>query len=383
MSSKKREWFLRLATLAGSLFVCLLLLEVTVRLIEPREVARYFFVQPDSVVHHKFIPLAKSRFKTSSFNTHYEINSLGLRDKEYPLKKPAGTTRVLMLGDSFTEGIGVEANETFSKVLEGLLNGEGRTEKYEVINAGVGSYSPLPEYIYLKSAGLKLEPDVVVLNLDLSDTYDDIQYTKLARFDAAGTPLGVSPDPVQPNEGWWARKLFAIKGFLRENTRLYNFITLRISRYVEGTQHEGSNLGDLRWDKYAMLRPNYTYKDQDWHLTHKYILLVRDLLKERSVRFVLTVYPYGMQVSPREFNVGRQFWGFRPDTLYSTQPQDSVEEFCKREDIMVINACPDFRDSSQSQYPMYIDDNGHWTASGQRVFAQILFREMRSRHVLE
>ena len=170
MSSKKREWFLRLATLAGSLFVCLLLLEVTVRLIEPREVARYFFVQPDSVVHHKFIPLAKSRFKTSSFNTHYEINSLGLRDKEYPLKKPAGTTRVLMLGDSFTEGIGVEANETFSKVLEGLLNGEGRTEKYEVINAGVGSYSPLPEYLYLKSAGLKLEPDVVVLNLDLSDT---------------------------------------------------------------------------------------------------------------------------------------------------------------------------------------------------------------------
>jgi hypothetical protein len=382
MASRSREWLLRAVIVFGSLFFCLVLFEGIVRFIEPREVARYFFVQPDSVLHHRFIPNVKSRFKTSSFDTQYDINSFGLRDKEYSIKKPGGSTRILMVGDSFTEGIGVEASETFSKVLEGLLNGAGTNARYEVINAGVGSYSPLPEYLYLKTAGLNLNPDIVVLNLDLSDMYDDLQYTRLARFDTAGLPLGVSPDPVRVDENWWSRKLGTVKNFLRQNTRMYNFITLRIGRYFEGTEHEGRALGDIRWDKYAMLRPNYIYKDQDWSLTRNYILLIRDMLKRQGVRFVLTVYPYGLQVSTREFNVGRQFWGFRPDSLYSTQPQDSVEVFCKREDIEVINACTAFREASQSLYPMYIDDNGHWTATGQRVFAQILFREMQNRHLL-
>ena len=340
---------------------------------------RYFFVQPDSILHHKLIPNAKARFKTSSFDTHYDINSLGLRDREYSIGKPSYATRILMVGDSFTEGIGVEASETFSKVLEGLLNDTGAKTKYEVINAGVGSYSPLPEYLYLKTAGLKLNPDIVVLNLDLSDMYDDIQYTRLARFDADGTPLGVNTEPERPKDNWFLRKLVAVKDFFKHKTRLYNFVWLRVSRYYEGIQHETNGLGDLRLDKYAMLRPNYTLKDQDWSLTYKYILLIRDMLKERGIPFCLTVYPYGLQVSSREFNVGRQFWDFRPDTLYSIQPQEWVEEFCRKEGISVINTCEDFREAARSQYPLYIDDNGHWTAAGQRLFAQILFRELRNR----
>jgi len=33
----------------------------------------------------------------------------------------------------------------------------------------------------------------VILNLDLSDMYDDIDYTKLAVFDASGDPIAVRP----------------------------------------------------------------------------------------------------------------------------------------------------------------------------------------------
>jgi hypothetical protein len=383
MATNIREWFLRIVMLFGSLLFCLVLLEGVVRFIEPREVMRYFFVQADSVLHHKFIPNAKGRFVTNAFDTHYQINSFGLRDEEYAIEKPHGSTRILMVGDSFTEGIGVEADKTFSKIVEGLLNCTGTNSKYEVINAGVGSYSPLPEFLYLKSAGLKLNPDIVVLNLDLSDMYDDIQYTQLARFDPDGIPLGISPEHGQTDGSWFTSKLVEVKDFFKENTRSYNFIKLRISRYNEGIQHEGKAIGDIRLDKYAMLRPDYVRRNQDWVLTHKYILLIRDMLKERGIRFLLTVYPYGMQVSPREFNVGRQFWGFRPDTLYSTEPQKLVEEFCHKEGIPVINACADFRNAAGSQYPLYIDDNGHWTAAGHKVFGQILSRGMQSLGLLK
>ena len=382
MTSRSREWVFRMAAVVGSVLLFVLLLEGILRLIEPREVMRYFFVQSDNVLHHKFIPLAKGRFKTASFDTHYEIDSLGLRDREYPEEKPVGKERILMLGDSFTEGIGVEASETFSKVLEGFLDDSLTRGKYEVINSGVGSYSPLLEYLYLQNGGLKLSPDVVVLNLDLSDMYDDIQYTRLARYGRDSIPVGVSPEPRAQSQGWISRAVEATKDFLRDNTRLYNFLTLRLGRYSEAAQHEGTGMGNLLYDKYAMLRPGYTYREQDWVLTHRYLLLIRDLLKARGVRFCVAVYPYGQQVSPTEFGQGRQFWGFRTDTVYPTQPQQWAEDFCRANGIDVINACEDFRNAARRQSPLYIDDNGHWTAAGHRVFAGVLFQEMKKRGLL-
>ena len=64
-------------------------------------------------------------------------------------KKLPGTRRILMLGDSFTEGDGVEYGETFSARLQAMLDSTVLPERWEVINAGVGSYAPLVEYLYL------------------------------------------------------------------------------------------------------------------------------------------------------------------------------------------------------------------------------------------
>ncbi|MEK7251480.1 MAG: hypothetical protein AAB209_13775, partial [Bacteroidota bacterium] len=68
----------------------------------------------------------------------------------------------------------VFSNETFSKRLEEKLQSQQGAMKFEVINAGVGSYSPLLEYLYLKHYELQFNPDLVILNFDLSDVYDDI-----------------------------------------------------------------------------------------------------------------------------------------------------------------------------------------------------------------
>lgn len=52
------------------------------------------------------------------------INSKGLRDREYPLKKPDNTYRIVSLGCSRTYGYGANNNETYTTVLEQLLNQE-------------------------------------------------------------------------------------------------------------------------------------------------------------------------------------------------------------------------------------------------------------------
>ncbi|MBI5471382.1 MAG: hypothetical protein HY961_03465, partial [Ignavibacteriae bacterium] len=150
---------------------------------------RFFYMQDDSLLHHRFVPNANGRYKTLEFDTDYKLNALGLRDHEYSLQKPPNTFRILMLGDSFTEGDGVMSHETFSKVLEARLRKLPTTMRFEVINAGVPSYSSMLEYLYLKHYGLQLNPDVVMIHFDLSDIYDDIEYAKSARFDENGNPV--------------------------------------------------------------------------------------------------------------------------------------------------------------------------------------------------
>lgn len=372
--SKLREIGKGLILTIVSILVCLGFLEVAVRMLEPKEVMRYFYSEDSDILHHKFKPNASGRYKTTEFDTDYNINSLGLRDKEYSATKPANTFRILMVGDSFTEGDGVLSHETFSKKLEERLQTHGDEMNYEVINAGVGSYSSLLQYLYLKNYGLQLQPDMVILNFDLSDVYDDINYTTLARFDEHGIPVGVSPS--KQAQGMLKGPLAGVKDWVKNNFQLYNFIRIRITPQLEMMKREGDFTGDIRYDKYALLRASYVDADSNWALTHKYLLLTRDLLKANNVDFWMTVYPYGLQIHPQEWKSGREYWQFAQDTVYSTWPQEAVASWAESNGIYCINMCPDFKEKSKSVFPLYLDNNGHWVAAGHQVVADAIYRHL-------
>lgn len=362
----------------ASVLLFLGVLEIAVRILEPREVMRYFFMSPDPVLSHVFIPNATGRYVTTEFDVEYKINSLGLRCKEFELSKPPDTYRILMLGDSFTEGDGVEETETFSHQLQGILDSSVTGRRCQIINAGVGSYSSLLEYLYLTTRGLALQPDLVILNFDLSDVFDDINYTRLARFNSQGVPIAVAPFPEYRAETALGQVLVSIKDFFKDHTRLYNFIRIRVDRYLEGARHEYTNLGDVRYDKYAMLRESvYPPDDSQWGLSYRYLSLIRDTLAARGVGFWMTVYPYGLQISPKEWHSGRQFWGFKRDTVYTTEPQALLQRFGATHGIKVINLCDDFRAAASTTFPLYLEYNGHWRPSGHRVVANALARELR------
>jgi hypothetical protein len=93
--------------------------------------------------------------------TKIKINSDGFRDYKYSVEKPNNTFRIIALGDSHTVGLGVELNETYSKVLEKLLN-VGR-QRYEVLNLGVDGYDLIQKIEILKRKGLTYNPDLILL----------------------------------------------------------------------------------------------------------------------------------------------------------------------------------------------------------------------------
>lgn len=100
-----------------------------------------------------------------SFTTHgknLNINSRGLRDPERSLKKPTDTKRILVLGDSFVWGFGVDDDEIFTRELEQRL--ASRPRPWEVINTGVSGWGNDQQLLFLIEEGLAYEPDIVVLS---------------------------------------------------------------------------------------------------------------------------------------------------------------------------------------------------------------------------
>jgi hypothetical protein len=111
----------------------------------------------------------------------YRISSAGLRDVEHPNGRRPGTTRIAVIGDSFTFGMGVDLEDSYPKQLERLLNRE--RPAYEVINFGVIGYNMWQYNEVLARKVLAYAPDLVVLGLFEDDVGGAI------------APYGDAPDP--------------------------------------------------------------------------------------------------------------------------------------------------------------------------------------------
>src|SRR5690606_7254275 len=118
-------------------------------------------------------------------------NRLGFRGPEIDLPKPAGTVRVLMLGDSVLYGTGVDEEVTFARRWENELNRHSE-RRYEVVNTGHPMYDSTQQLALLTSEGLRLQPDLVLLVYvvnDIEPTRDVVEQALLGQAPRAEEEL--------------------------------------------------------------------------------------------------------------------------------------------------------------------------------------------------
>jgi hypothetical protein len=108
------------------------------------------------------------------------INSQGLHDYEYGLRKEPGTFRIVGLGDSSLFGWGVPFEDSGLKVLERRLNEKSRAQKFEVINFAVPGYNTAMEAETFVQRCLEYAPDLVLLNFNTND-YEVPNFMRLPR----------------------------------------------------------------------------------------------------------------------------------------------------------------------------------------------------------
>ena len=161
-TAPKSRWKRLLQNLALScvvFFFCAAAFEIALRFCGYGNLEIY---KPDPKLYWKLKPDQDCYTKIGHKPIH--INSQGTRGPEFQTKKPAGTIRILSLGDSRTFGWGLTDEETYSRRLERLLQAHvGGGKQVEVINAGVDAWSYPQMLVYFRDFGLKYQPDYVIL----------------------------------------------------------------------------------------------------------------------------------------------------------------------------------------------------------------------------
>ncbi|MFA6316146.1 MAG: hypothetical protein WC943_01910 [Elusimicrobiota bacterium] len=114
------------------------------------------------------------------------INGQGFReDRPTKTRKAAGSLRILVTGDSHTDGV-VPNRESFPNVLEAALERGTGAGKVEVINGGVGHYS-FQNYGRFLKRHLSLRPDVFVVAVYSGNDFGEAaHYLELAEGRSSG-----------------------------------------------------------------------------------------------------------------------------------------------------------------------------------------------------
>lgn len=136
------------------------LAEGATRLIAPQKMSGSWYVIGENGNYLNKSQGAAVHFLPDGDSVLYEFNSMHQRGKKEP---DPNAIRVLVLGDSFTFGIGLAEKDTYVALLQRELDAEFGKAKIQLMNAGVGGTGTADQLAYLEDFGDRLAPKAVVV----------------------------------------------------------------------------------------------------------------------------------------------------------------------------------------------------------------------------
>lgn len=339
-------------------------LELTVRLLAPQTLDRdegLFAADPGR--SFRLTPGFRGAEVSHEFNVPAVINSRGLRDREIAPAKPLGVFRILVLGDSFTYGSGVRAEETYPKQLARLLEARGGGRRIEVINTGVSGYGTFHQAAFLRDEGWTYEPDLLILqmfpNNDLSENLHPFSREVRGGFLRMKGDSPREPAWVQSMKEWTRRRSHAYR-FLGDR---WNLLRIR-----------------LGWEPFyaASLGVYQTTLSADtvrgWEATAQYLGEIARAARERRVPLLVIHAPKNVALDPELQAAFVAFHRTEARGLDWDLPARRLAELCRAEGVAFLDLAPRFRETGRP-FEFYYPHNGHWNARGHaRVAAWILER---------
>jgi lysophospholipase L1-like esterase len=211
----------------------LCLLEVGIRMVAPPQVdvphlrvfaeGFYTWYPGSRFTYHNFP-------KVEPPTADIRINEHGLRGGSFTREKPAGETRVLVLGDSYTAGVQFPEDRIFTTLLANELDRIAPSSRHRVVNAGFNGVGTAQELLYFRDQGASFAPDVVVLQFAFNDVEDNLAHGGFRLTDAG---LELKEDLRSP--AFWRAPLLAIRDAISSRSLAFYLIYKAVSGAGAGT----------------------------------------------------------------------------------------------------------------------------------------------------
>jgi hypothetical protein len=295
----------------------------------------------DPHYHHGLQPNVDEPLPWGGRTPRRITNSLGFRDSTKRAVPLVGEQRrILFIGDSFTEGLGVAYDQTFV----GLIAAALAPRRIEVLNAGVQSYSPKLGYLKLKylveNIGLKV--DEIEFFIDISDLQDELLY-----------------EPFVPG--------YTRDYFVRRTSDWLTKHSLLARTVLDRLRHSWSDSVFRTFGADAMVkRGAWTTDDDAWKrfargmtLAQENIARLADLCRDHGMTLRLAVYPWPEQIRAHDLE-SKQVFMWR--------------DFARAHDLGFTNFFPDFikprADPEATIQAYFIGGDIHWNEAGHALIAQ-------------
>ena len=290
-------------------------------------------------------------------------NAQGLRgQRPVAQAKPAGTLRVLCLGDSFTYGVGVDDIYAYPQLLEKVLQKRLPGRKVEVVNAGVPFYDIFDELSYFREKGVRLAADVVVLQFFINDLEamagsffrEDLLARQGGQYNALEQFIGYETVERRIN-AWFQAHFPALPRLLeipapsagpsRADTGQFG------DYHVRPTDAERALLRDR---KRMLTADPAVAGSRLWRNYRRALLTLRDEVVGTGAKFLFVIAPDVAQV--------------REDL---NQPALALVPFCREHGIPVIDMARQLRAMSGERTDRFylLPVNGHLNAQGNTLMA--------------
>ena len=307
-------------------------------------------------------------------------NSLGFKDGKIRDVPAVGhTKRFLLIGDSFTEGVGLEFEQTFAGML--YLAGQKRAEKIEFLNAGVISYSPTIYYKkikYLLDAGLKF--DEVVVFSDLSDVQDEAiayfcidELAEFRRYCNEAPYTSTAKPTLTPIPG--SRPLPKIEPKFKDRFAMTDRLLQMFWHEVDTRTGSGRRFADRL---HMTQRAGWTMRSIDVEGAYQplgvdggirrslmHMEALAELLRSRGIGLTVAVYPWPFQL------------------IYNDRKSRQIEiwrTFCEKNCTRFIDLFPAVfaeKDARRNWYEeIFITGDIHYSPEGNRVLYQAIAKQL-------
>jgi len=261
---------------------------------------------------------------------------------------------LVFLGDSFTFGHPLAAEQSFPNKVEARLRERFPDRDVKVANFGWVSSSPLLSFRRLADIGEQYHPDFVVMCIDMTDFRDDIQWQNM--LDKRGIYWFYDEIPIT---------LSLLKSYLPG---------------VFGTLH--------RWSTRNMPKERYFMVNAPLDETRRYLQPLAQNLdridawcKQHGARFVVVVLPRSFQYSDREAPGSWEAGEYAVQGPFALEPFRFFEELALRVDYPIHSLLPAFQQTTV--FPTCFERDPHWTDAGTTVAAEdiaaLLEREIAAR----